>query len=429
MSALQRFQTSRSKISSTRRNLIMASIEGIPANFAFALLNAPFLTGYLLLLGANSFQIGLVLALPTLLNLIQIPAAFWMQRFTNRKLGLTIFAGINRIFWSLTGAVPFLVGEHYYFAVYFAFYLIAFLGNSIGSVIWTSLIADMVPAQVRGQYFGIRNTMLYGVYSLSLFLGGYILKQVPGMDGYHIIFILAGAACVLNIATMALYPNPPMEKSPSPNLKLMIKKPFANPMFAKSIAFITVWQFLQTLVVPLFSYIMLSVMGLGEFIVSLLTIVQTVSMMFGFYVWGRLNARIPARKLLLFTFPIIAGACVLWSGTLIIPAVAVLVVIHMLLGIGLGGNQMLLFNFLIGDTPKSERPMYVAVFSAITGVAAFLGPTIGGYLFKLIRDFPQWFQVTGMTTSVGIILLLFAGLWGPFIFTDRRRKSANESIS
>src|SRR5690606_12871339 len=160
----------------------------------------------------------------------------------------------------------------------------------------TSLVADMVPAQVRGQYFGFRNTLLWAITSFGLFIGGYILEQVPGLNGYHILFTIIAIGAALNVAAMFLYPKVPFEKSPSPNLRLMISKPFQNTVFAKSMSFITGWQFLQTLVVPLFSYIMLSVMGLGEYVVSMLTIVQTVSMMLSYYFWGRLNARIPARK-------------------------------------------------------------------------------------------------------------------------------------
>jgi MFS family permease len=411
----------RGKLSPYRKNLFIATIEGIPATFAFSLLNAPFLTGYLLLLGANSFEIGLVLALPTLLNLIQIPAAYWLQQTENRRRWFILSATLHRIFWTLTGAVPFLIGENYYFGLYFLFYLLAFSSNAIGSMIWTSLIADMVPKQVRGQYFGFRNMLNMAVNSAGLFLGGYLLQQIPGLDGYHILFVIAGIAAALNIGTLFLYPNMPFERSESVSIAKMVKKPLENKLFTRSMTFISLWQFLQTLVVPLFSYIMLSVMGLGEFLVSMLTIVQTIAMMISFYIWGRLNTRMSARYLLMFTFPIIAAACLLWSATLILPTVLVLVLIHILLGIGLGGNQMLVFNFLIGDFPSADRPMYIAVFSAITGVAAFLGPTVGGYIFDLIREKPQWIQVMGVTTTVGVILLLLALIRGPVIFSDRKR--------
>ncbi len=403
-----------------RKSLLAATIEGFPAMVTVTLLGAPFLTGYLLLLGASSFQIGLVLAIPALFNLVQIPAAYVMQRFTNRRLGLLIFAGIHRVFWTLTGAVPILVSEHFYFEMYIIFYSIAFFSNAIGSVIWSSLISDMVPAQVRGRYFGIRSTLLWGTVSVTLFIGGYILDAYAGMEGYRILFLICAVGSLMNIITLLFYPNMPFEKSAAPNLKLMVRKPFDNPIFLRAMLFITAFLFLQNMVVPLFSLIMLSVMELSYFVVSILTIVQTVSMMISYYYWGNLNARIPTRKLLFWTFPIIAASCLLWGATIVVPALIVLAIIHILLGVGLGGFNLLMFNYIIGDTPKADRPMYIAVFAAVTGVAAFLGPLIGGYIYDLTEHWPNWLQIAGLTTSIGVFLMILVFWIGRSIFSGRR---------
>lgn len=408
-----------------RKNLLAATIEGFPAMVTVTLLGVPFLTGYLLLLGASSFQIGLVLAIPALFNLVQIPAAYVMQHFTNRRLGLIIFAGIHRIFWTLTGAVPFLVSEHFYFELYVIFYSIAFLSNAIGSVIWSSLISDMVPGQVRGRYFGIRSMLLWGTVSITLFVGGYILDAYPGMDGYRILFQICAVGSIVNIIALLFYPNMPFEKSTAPNLKLMVKKPFENPVFFRAMIFITGFLFLQNMVVPLFSLIMFSIMELSYFVVSILTIVSTISMMISYYYWGNLNARIPTRKLLFWTFPIIAASCLLWGATIIVPAIIVLVLIHILLGIGQGGFNLLMFNFIIGDTPKADRPMYIAVFAAVTGVAAFLGPIIGGYIFDMTEHWPNWLQIAGLTTSIGVLLMILVIWIGPSIFSDRAGRQSN----
>src|SRR5690606_6422680 len=148
-----------------------------------------------------------------------------------------------------------------------------------------------------------------------------------------------------NIIAFMFYPNVPFEKSAAPSMKLMVKKPFENTDFLKAMLFITGFLFLQNMVVPLFSLIMFSIMELSYFTVSVLTIVSTISMMISYYYWGSLNSRIPTRKLLLWTLPIIAGACLLWGATIVIPAIIVLVIIHILLGVGQGGYNLLMFNF------------------------------------------------------------------------------------
>jgi MFS family permease len=404
---------------SVRKNLLIGTLEGFPAMVTTTLLGVPFLTGYLLLLGASSFQVGLILAIPALFNLVQVPVAYVMQRFTNRRLFLIIFAGTHRVVWTLTGLVPFLVPEYFYFELYIIFYCIAFLSSAVGNVVWSSLISDMVPSQVRGRYFGIRSMLLWATVSITLFVGGYILDAFPGMEGYQIIFKICAVGSMLNIIAFLFYPNLPFEKSTAPNMRVMVKKPFENQIFLRAMLFITGFLLLQNMVVPLFSLIMLSIMDLSYFVVSVLTIVSTISMMISYYYWGNLNARISTRSLLLWTFPIIAAACLLWGATIIIPAIIVLVVIHVLLGIGQGGYNLLIFNFIIGDTPKADRPMYIAVFSAVTGVAAFLGPMVGGYIFDQTEHWPQWLQIAGLTTSVGILLMILIAWFGPSIFGNR----------
>ncbi len=93
--------------------------------------------------------------------------------------------------------------------------------------------------------------------------------------------------------------------------------------------------------------------------------------MIGYYVWGNLNAKYSSQTLLFWTLPIIALSCAVWGAMAVLPAFVVLTLAHVLLGVGTGGFNQLVFNYIIGDTPKSERPMYLAVYAALTGFAAF----------------------------------------------------------
>ena len=91
------------------------------------------------------------------------------------------------------------------------------------------------------------------------------------------------------------------------------------------------------------------------------------------------------------------------------PVLVALFCSHIFLGIGVGGFNQLAFNFTIGDTPKSERPMFVAVYSALTGVTSFLGPLIGGSLYEKMEKWPEpmtWFSTYGFQMGVGAAMLI-----------------------
>ncbi|MBK1678734.1 MFS transporter, partial [Rhodospirillum rubrum] len=174
-------------------------------------------------------------------------------------------------------------------------------------------ISDMVPAKVRGRYFGIRNTILNALGALTLFVGGVILDRYPGSEGFLILFIISWIAISANLSLFFLYPDPPFEHSSERQFKAMIRKPLADSTFIRSTLFLAAWLFLQTLIVPLYSYAMLDVLHISYSVVSIMTVAQTMVMMIGFYVWGNLNARFSNRTLLYWTLPLIAGSCLSWG--------------------------------------------------------------------------------------------------------------------
>ncbi|NMO98101.1 MFS transporter [Paenibacillus lemnae] len=399
-------------VSSQRKHLLTATWEGVPAVIYQTLLGGPFLTGYLLYLGAEAAMIGFVLAVTTFFNVLQILTAFLVQRLRYRKKAMLISTLLNRVLWGATGLIPFLFDREWWIPVFLTLYSAAFIAGTVSGMLWTSVISDMVPAKVRGRYFGIRNTILNALGALVLFLGGTMLDWYPGGKGFLILFIIAWVAIAANMTLFLFYPDPPFERSTETRFLPMVRKPLSDTPFIRSTLFLGAWLFLQTLVVPLFSYAMLDVLNITYSVVSMMTVAQTAVMMIGFYVWGNLNARYSNRTLLFWTLPLIASSCVAWGLLSVLPVIPVLLLSHMLLGAGVGGFNQLAFNFMIGDTPKGDRPMFIAMYSAITGMAAFLGPMIGGQVFKLLLDAPVWMQHYGFQLLVGLLMLLTAWTLG-----------------
>jgi MFS family permease len=215
------------------------------------------------------------------------------------------------------------------------------------------------------------------------------------------------------------YPNLPFEKSKESKFLPMLKKPLKDASFMKAVFFLAGWLFVQTISVPFFSYIMLKILKISYQQVSIITVAQTVVMMMSFYIWGNLNSRYGNKQLLFWTLPLIALSCLMWGGLAFLPTLVVLYAAHILLGLGVGGFNQLAFNYLIGDTPKSERPMFIAMYSAITGIATFLGPLLGGWIYGHISGFPGWVEEYGVSVFTGVILML-ALLIGRVVLSDAK---------
>lgn len=402
----------RRRVSSNRRNLWIVTTEGVPSIVALTLLGGPFLTGYLLYLGASATQIGFVLAISTFVNISQLGFALLLQKITYPKWPMVGFVAVHRLVWAATGLIPFLFNQEWWLPIFFAMYLIAFIASAGAGIIWTNMLGDIVPAAIRGKYFGIRNTIVNAIGSLTLFIGGQVLDAYPGGTGFQILFIAIFIFALWDVVMFMLHPNIPLTKSTESNVRGMIMRPLRDRTYMSSVILLASWLFLQNLVVPFFSFIMLDILHISYKLVSIITVVQAVFTMGSLYIWGSLNAKYSNRFLLLCTMPIIALACLSWSLTLVLPTVVGLLASHALIGIGTGGFNQMAFNFTIGDTPKSERPMFIAMYSAITGFTMFLGPIIGGRVFEWLEEMPIWVQTVGVTGGTGVLMLVLAATWG-----------------
>jgi len=406
------------KVSKQRKNLYIATWEGVPATIFQVLLQGQFLTGYLLYLGASSSEIGFVLALTTLVNIAQIGVAFLIQKLPSRKWAMVTFITLQRILWTSTGLIPFIFPKEYWVIAFIGLYTSAFIANTAGAVLWSSVISDLVPSRVRGRYFGIRNTVLNALGSMVMYGGGIILDRYPGGHGFYILYVIIWIFAFINIVVLFFYPDVHFEKSEENAFMPMFRKPLHDKLFMKSTLFLAAWLLLQNLTVPLYSYVMLQLLHINYETLSLLNVAQTLFMMGSFYVWGNLNARYSNKRLLLWTLPIIAASSLVWGLLSVLPMLLVLFTAHIIFGVGVGGFNQLAFNFIIGDTPKKERPMYMALYAALTGLSSFFGPLVGGQIYGWIEAWPQWTQVYGMQLVVGAAMLLLALFLGRRILKD-----------
>ncbi|MFC6334541.1 MFS transporter [Paenibacillus septentrionalis] len=407
--------------STYRQGMHTAVIEGMWAMLLLTMLMGPFLTAYLLYLGANSKQIGIVLAIPALANLLQVLAAMYMQKLANRKRAFILFTSAHRIVGLSTGLIPFIFPKDLWLTSFIIMFLLYCLINAFAGVIWTSLISDMVPAQVRGKYFGIRNVLTSAVNSAGLYITGVIIDTFPGAAGFNIMFAIAAVTVVMNIIYFNKYPNPPFEKSEGMKLGTFVLRPFHDRNFFKGLIFLTAWTLIITMTHPFFSYVMLDVLHVPYATVANLVILQTIASMAGFYICGLLSRRFSERTLLLSSLPFLALASLLWSVTNFLPQLLVLILIYLLLGFGLGSYNQQIFIFMIGSSSKAERPIYIAVFSAITGIAGFIGPALGGVVFEELKAYPLWLQEYGLFLLLGIILLVLACIVAPIVFRKAKK--------
>ncbi|HYG57547.1 MAG TPA: MFS transporter, partial [Symbiobacteriaceae bacterium] len=158
-----------------KRGMTAAVVEGALYTVWFSLLGNNFLTGFLLHMGATESQVGLTAALPPLASVVMVGAAYLLALLPRRRPFLMANAYIHRVLWSLAGFIPMVLPQSLWVWSFLALFLLSSLALSLAIPAWQSIMADMVPPQIRGSYFGVRSAVAQATAVLVTLVAGWWL--------------------------------------------------------------------------------------------------------------------------------------------------------------------------------------------------------------------------------------------------------------
>lgn len=155
-------------------------------------------------IGASGQQLGAVGALRQLAMLGQIPAALFVERMARRKPFWGGACVLHRLMWLVPALLPLLLPgrtEWYPVAIIVALAISDVLSN-LASALWLGWMADLLPAERSGRFWGIRQ----GIFSASLIVAfvvfGKLLDAFPsrdGLTGFTIVFTIGALAGVADV--------------------------------------------------------------------------------------------------------------------------------------------------------------------------------------------------------------------------------------
>jgi hypothetical protein len=253
--------------------------DGLTTQTMTTLTGGVFLVAFALKLGASNFVIGLLAAIPPLLQLIQIPSIYLVEKYRNRRSITMYTSALSRIFWLLIALIPFLFSIE----VGLIFLIAALLLNSaiasISGCSWNSWMRDLVPQNQLGSFFSKRMRLATGLgIILSLIAGFYIdywsdLFPDHELYGYSILFFFGFLAGMLGVYFISTIPEPRMEAiEKKPKFINLILQPFRDSNFKNLIMFLGSWHFAINLAAPFFTVYMLQRLQLSmSFIITLIT--------------------------------------------------------------------------------------------------------------------------------------------------------------
>lgn len=345
---------------------------------------AAFNAAFAVRLGASSTQIGLLTSLPALLAvLVTIPAGRFLEQRAKRKNWILGSLFIHRTGYLLIALLP----------------LLTLAGLSLGAVVvgvlvamsipahffgvgFNAMLADIVPEKRRSAVFATRNMINASIVSIGVFLAGLWLDRLPFPLNYQLIYGFGYAASLVSLYYL---------------LKIQVADSPIRPAKIQKWSWRRQWQTLQTFrreqnefvrivvntllhglavwaAAPLYILYFVRELGASDAWIGLHGTIANVAAIIGYALWHRLMRQWGESKTLKLTilgvglYPLLVGFS---------PALTPILFAVALNGLITPGVGLSHFNTLLKVCPDEQRPSYLAFYTTIMNIGAFVAPLAG----------------------------------------------------
>ena len=371
------------------------NLEGLVSNALFSIIGSGLLVAFALALGANNLQVGILAALPSLMQVVQLPATWLVERFRRRKAIAVIAFFLAQMVWFPIALIPFFIETPSGGAISLLLILMAcrFLFGAITGCSQNSWIRDLIPQEKLGRVFAKRQIFItVGAIIFSLGTALFVdfwQSRVTGQSlilGYTYV-ILFGVLFLgmTSVVFMAMMPEPLMQPviGTRPSIIKKLAAPFRDRNFRQLLLFQLLWGFTSNMVGPFFTVYMLKSLGLPlSWVIGLSILSQLFSILF-LRVWGRFVDRFGSKVVLSLGLSLWLLFILGWMfitmpehPMLIIPF---LIIFHSLAGIA--GAALAMGGVIAWKlSPQGEATSYLAGVSLAGSIGAGVGPLCGGLL-------------------------------------------------
>jgi len=375
----------------TRQGLRYSIIEGVFAHTFANLIGTIFLPAFALLLGAGSFEIGLLAAIPFLATLAQFSGAALVERIGNPKLVAISFAFAARFLW-----LPIVVLIYYLhetdpallLIIFMIFFVLYHTLGSMSGVAWLSWMASLVPEEIRGRFFGLRNSVLGLVTIIITLVGGRFLdwyrssfSDASPIGAFEIIFSLALVCGLISVAFLMRKPAVALMRQPAIHPRGRFHEIWGHINFRKMLRFALFWSFSVNFASPFFIVYMLQDLHLSYTYIGLMAVLSAIADLVGMGFWGHFSDQHGNRPVVILCAAGAAISPALWYFTMgngfYVPAL--IAVLHIAGGFFFAGYNLCSVNLVFRMVPRGSNALFFAMWSAVNGLTAAGGALAGGW--------------------------------------------------
>lgn len=384
-------------MSDTIEKGLQASIrDGILSQMMVTLTSGVFLVAFALELGASNLVVGLLAAIPAVMQLLQVPAVYLVEKYQKRKLISVSTSTISRLFLLCIAVIPFLFSPEKGIFILLAALLLHTGFGAISGCSWNSWMSDLIPKQKLGSFFSKRMAWALGLsIPLALFAAFFVdywhlLSDTSVIYAYSILFFLGTIFGLAGLYFLSRVPEPKMVVENTESVLKRLIAPFKNENFRNLLAFTGSWSFAVSLAAPFFTVYMIRRLDYELGLIMFLVILSQIVHVWFLSIWGKFADYKSNKAVLAISGPLFMFALFLWTFTTL-PEVhrftfPLVIFLHILMGLAMAGVTLALGTIGLKIAPQGKSTSFLAANSLVISVASTMGPLLGGLLADFFSD-------------------------------------------
>ena len=338
-----------------------------------------YITPFALTMKATTQQIGLLTSVPNFtMAAAQFVAPALSERIGSRKGFILPMVLMHALMWLPILLIPYLFQTHQ------VWWLIAFmtLSTAIDSAVnpaWGSMMADLVPTQRRGRFFGLRNRITAFVSMALSYAAGGILQLLTGNTNlaFTIIFVGAMASRLVSLYFLSKMYEPlsPATEKQGHDSMLKIARGLFSTNIGMFIMLCALMTFSASVAGPFFSPYMLNDLKMSYIVYTILNSVTGLATVGFMTWWGKRIDKAGSIKVLKITSLFVPFVPLGW-----LPSRSLwwLGIMQVFSGFAWAGFQLASSVFIFDAAPPQNRTRYIALYNSLIYLGASVGALVGG---------------------------------------------------
>ena len=392
-----------------------------------------FLSGYLIYLNAPDWLVSYATLIPNITGILVVFCANMIERQPRRRTMVVVLDVVSKGILVSVILIPLVADKRFAVPIVVFLLLAGYIVNSVNVMIVNTWFIKVIPNQIMGRYFSVRQIFSVIVAVIVPLASGWVVDMTPDKYyGFMIMYVCAVVVAALECVAFARISDPVFKQPDKPfSLRDLIVVPLKNKPFMAYTIRMCIFQFVWNMAMSFNQAYMLKYIQVSYTYINAVTMISYLLQIFVFYkFWGRVHDRLSANFTLTASMWFFAGDLLVWS--MITPST-----IFIMLPIGnvfgaIEGSGFAIASFTrrYELIPEEGRVVYDSFFAAAFGIMLLLAPIAGSFLRSFAEGIPLfhcvdygYFRYVYLISFVLIVALQIGTIW-----TMKRKDPGCDSV-